>query len=109
MVKTVKSPVSFSLEANELNNSYAQLSQWVGVGQVGLASSFHPGLISHLAHPGSRQGLGGQVGEATGRTSWGDQSIFPPVAPPLRLNRNETHPFVNRPVDDLQKGVFQMS
>ncbi|MBP8003348.1 MAG: hypothetical protein KA338_29185 [Chloroflexi bacterium] len=88
MVKTVKSPVSFSLEANELNNSYAQLSQWVGVGQVGLASSFHLGLISHLAHPGSRQGLGGAGG---------------------RGNRNETHPFVNRPVDDLQKGVFQMS
>ncbi|MEI2607364.1 MAG: hypothetical protein V9G20_01905 [Candidatus Promineifilaceae bacterium] len=83
--------------SNELNNSYAQLSQWVGVGQVGLASS--PTWLTLVAD----KALVGQAGEATGRTRWGDQSIFPPVAPPLRLNRNETHPLVNRPLEKQPK------
>ncbi|MBP7999059.1 MAG: hypothetical protein KA338_07370 [Chloroflexi bacterium] len=68
-----KSPGRFTkgCVSNELNNSYAQLSQWVGVGQVGLASSFHPGLISHLAHPGSRQGLGGAGGRGNRENTLG--------------------------------------
>ena len=57
--------------SNELNNSYAQLSQWVEVGQVGLAPSFHPGLISHLAHSGSRQGLGGAGGRGNRENTLG--------------------------------------
>ncbi|MEI2607590.1 MAG: hypothetical protein V9G20_03040 [Candidatus Promineifilaceae bacterium] len=48
--------------SNELNNSHSPLSQWVGVGQMGLASSFHPCRISHLPHPGSRPGIAGAGG-----------------------------------------------
>ncbi|MEI2612656.1 MAG: hypothetical protein V9G20_28785 [Candidatus Promineifilaceae bacterium] len=70
--------------SNELNNCHSQLPQWVGVGQVGLASHLFtlassPTWLTLVAD----EALVGQVGEATGRTSWGDQSIFPPVAPPL--------------------------